>query len=81
MKIQMITLILLFSLSKTQNYMFLSSLYQKKIIKNYQNFLAKNLKDQFIGMNIKRKVTIKIRQMNIDIFLNQNLLKSKDYLL
>ena len=35
--------------------MFLSSLYQQSIIKNYQNFLAKDLKYQFVGMNIKPK--------------------------
>ena len=46
----------------------MSSLYQKKIIKN---FLEKNLKDQFFGMNIKQKARIKIRQINIDIFSNQ----------
>ena len=54
--------------------MFLLSLDQQKIIKNYQNLLAKDLKDQFIGMNIKQKVRIKIQQMNIDIFLKQTLL-------
>ena len=32
--------------------------------------LKKYLKDQFIGMNLKQKVRIKIRQMNIDIFSN-----------
>ena len=47
--------------------MFLLSLDQQKIIKNYQNLLAKDLKDQFIGINIKQKVRIKIQQMNIDI--------------
>ena len=47
--------------------MFLLSLDQQKIIKNYQNLLAKDLKDLFIGINIKQKVTIKIQQMNIDI--------------
>ena len=50
-----------------------------KIIKNYQNVLAKDLKYQFIGMNIKRKVIIKIQQMNFDISLNQILLESIDY--
>ena len=34
--------------------MFLFSLYQQETIKNYQNFLVKDLKDQFIGMNIKQ---------------------------
>ena len=47
--------------------MFLLSLDQQKIIKNYQNLLAKDLKDLFIGINIKQKVRIKIQQMNIDI--------------
>ena len=61
--------------------MFLSSLYQQKIIKSYQNFLANDLKNQFIGMNIKQKLRIKIRQMDIDIYSNQILLESIDYLL
>ena len=39
-------------------------------MKNYQNFLPKDFKDQFIGMNIKQRVRIKTRQMNVDIFLN-----------
>ena len=38
--------IILFLLSKTQNYMFMLYLFQQETIKNYQNFLAKNLKDQ-----------------------------------
>ena len=60
--------------------MFLPSLYQQKLIKNYQNFLANDLKDQFVGTNSKQKKRIKIRQMNIDIFLNQILLDLMDYL-
>ena len=32
-----------------------------------QNVLVQGLKDQFIGMNIKQKVRIKIRQMNLTI--------------
>ena len=43
---------------------------QQETIKNYQNFLGKDLKDQFIGINIKQKVRIKIQQMNLDIFSN-----------
>ena len=35
-------------LSKTQKYIFLSSLYYQKTNKSYQDFLAKNLKDRFI---------------------------------
>ena len=64
----MLILIILFLLSKTQNYMLLLSLHQQNTIKNYQNFQAKDLKDQFIGMNIKQKVRIKTRHTNIDIF-------------
>ena len=44
-----------------------------KTIKNYQNFSAKNLKDQCVEMNIKQKVRIRIRQMSIDIILSQTL--------
>ena len=50
--------------------MFLSSLYQQNTIKNYQNFLAKNLKDRYIQMNIKQKVRIKTQQTSTDILLN-----------
>ena len=38
------------------------SLYQQRTIKNYQNVLAKDLKDWCIGMNIKQKVKINIQQ-------------------
>ena len=38
------------------------------------------MKDQFIGMSIKQKVRIKIQQMNKDIFFNQTLLESMNYL-
>ena len=46
--------------------MFLLLLYQQETIKNYQNVLAKDFKDQFIGMNIKQKVRIKIQQTSSD---------------
>ena len=38
------------------------------------------LKDQFIEVNTKQKVRIKIQQMNIDIFSKQALLELMDYL-
>ena len=66
-------LMVFFLLSKTQNCMFILSLSQQKIIKYYQNFLAKGLEDQCIGMSIKQKVRIKTQQLSIDIFLNQTL--------
>ena len=37
------------------------------------SFLAKDLKNQHIGIIIKRKVGIKIRHKNINIFSNQTL--------
>ena len=49
-------------------------------VKSYQKFFTKDLKDQFIGMNIKQKVRIKIPQINLYIFSNQILLESIDYL-
>ena len=36
----------------------------------YQNFLSESLKYQYIGANIKRKVKIKIQQLNVDFFSN-----------
>ena len=79
LKIMMLILIL-FSLSKTRRYMFLYQFYQQRKIKNYQNFLVNDLKDQFVGMNIKEKERIKMQQMDIDIFSNQTLLGLTDYL-
>ena len=37
---------------------------------NISNFLPKDLKDQFIGMNVKQKKRIKIQQLSTDIFSN-----------
>ena len=49
--------------------MFLLSLYQQDTNKNYQHILAKDLKDQFIGMNIKqnKKRRRKVRQIFSEI--------------
>ena len=49
----MVILVILFSLSKAQNYMSLLSHNQQKTTKNYQNFLAKDLSDHCMEMNIK----------------------------
>ena len=43
---------IIFTIKDTELYVS-KQLYQQETIKNYQNFLAKDLKDQFIGMNIK----------------------------
>ena len=47
---------------------------------NYQNFLRKNLKGEFIGMHKKQKGRIQIRQINVGIFSNQIFSESIDYL-
>ena len=47
---------------------------------NYQNLLAKDLKDQFIGKNMKQQEMIRIQLMNLDIFSNQTLLELIDCL-
>ena len=39
-------------------------------IKNYQNSLVKDLKDQFIGLKIKQKAIIKIQETNLDFLLH-----------
>ena len=50
--------------------MSLEALHQQKTAKSSQNVLAKDMKDQLIGVNIKQKVKQKMQQMNMDIFLN-----------
>ena len=67
MIIKVLILIILFSLSRTQNYMPLLSLYQQKTIKNYQNFIENDFKNKLAEMNIKQKVKIKIQHMNIEV--------------
>ena len=44
------------------------------------NFLVKDLKDQFIGMNKKQKGRIRIQQRNIDICSNQVFVVLIDFL-
>ena len=61
-----------FTIKDTELYMAVIKKHQKTI-ENYQSLLVKDLKDNFIGMNIKEKVRIEIWQMTIDIFLNQTL--------
>ena len=53
--------------------MSLSSPCHQKTFKNCQNILAKDLKDQHIGTNMKQKVRVKTRQTSIDIFSNKTL--------
>ena len=66
---------IIYCVSSIQDTKFPSSLCQCKIIKNYQNVILKDQKDQFRGMNIKKKLRIKIQQMNMNIFLDQTLLE------
>ena len=80
MKMLMVMILtVLFLLSKIENNISLLQLYQQETIKSYENFLSNNLKDHFIGINIKQKVRTK-KQINIDIFSNQNFLEAIDYL-
>ena len=81
MKMLMVMILtVLFLLSKIENNISLLQLYQQETIKSYENFLSNNLKDHFIGINIKQKVRTKKQQININIFSNQNLLEAIDYL-
>ena len=50
----------IFTVKDTKLYMSLLSHYQQKRFKNYQKFLAKDLKYQCIGVNIKQNVRIKL---------------------
>ena len=59
--------------TKDTNYMSLLLLCQQKTITNYQNVIAKYLKDRCVGMNIKQKVKIKMWQLSIDVFSNETL--------
>ena len=36
-----------------------------------EDFLAKDLKNKFVGINITQKVGIKIQQMSMEVFLNE----------
>ena len=69
----------IFTIKSTESYVTVVTS-PAKDIKNYQSSLAKDLKDQFIGMNIKQKMRPKIKQMNIDIFSNQFLVELINHL-
>lgn len=47
------------------------SLFQQMTSKNNQNIVAEDLGDQCNGINIKQKMTAKIKQTSIDIFYNK----------
>ena len=59
----------------------ISAIKDTKLYISVVTLSAKDNQKLFIGTNIKQKVRIKIRQMNIDIFSNQILLKSINYLI
>ena len=65
---------------KTQNYISLPSLYQQMTTNKYQNFLVKDLKDWFIGMNIKQTEKRRIQQIVRDILMTQTLWELTDCL-
>ena len=70
---------IIFTLKDTKLYVPVVTLSSREN-QNISKLLSKGLKDQFIGMNIKQKIRIKVRQMNLDIWSNQVLLESIDYL-
>ena len=47
-------------------------------IKNFQDFLAEDLKNQCIRTNIKQKVRLEVQKTSIVIFLNQSLEELRD---
>ena len=65
---------IIFTIKNTKLYVLVVTL-SAKINQKLSNLLAKDLKDRFIGINIKEKVIIKIQQMNLNL-----LLESIDYL-
>ena len=68
-----IVIILLFTVKETKLYVSVVPLSAKDV----SHYL---LKDQFVEVNTKQKLRIKIQQMNIDIFSKQALLELMDYL-
>ena len=45
----------------------------RELLKLGNKWLSKDLQDQYVGMNVKAKVRIKIQQTSIEIFSNQTL--------
>ena len=60
------------------NNRYLNNIFTVKETELYIAVVTLSAKDNHSGMNIKQKVIIKTRQMNLDIFSNQNLLESID---
>ena len=71
--------IIIFTIKDTKLYVSVVTLSAKDNQK-LSKFLTKDLKDQFLGNNIKQRLIIKIPQMNLDIFSNQILLDLIDCL-
>ena len=59
-----------FTITDTKLYVLVVTL-SAKDNQQISKIVSKGLNDQCIGMSINQKVRIKIRQMSIDIFLNQ----------
>ena len=62
---------IIFTIKDTKLYVPVVNLSAREI-KNHQNFLVKDLKDQFIGMNIKQKVIKKNTTSEFIFFLWSN---------
>ena len=65
--LMVILIILFFAIKGTKLYVLVVTL-SAKDNQILSKLLSKDLKDQFIGMNIKQTVILKIQQVNIDIF-------------
>ena len=65
--LMVILIILFFAIKGTKLYVLVVTL-SAKDNQILSKLLSKDSKDQFIGMNIKQTVILKIQQVNIDIF-------------
>ena len=69
---QMLNLTILFSLSKTQSYMFLLQLYHQETIKNYQNFFSRGFERSVYWNEYKMKSENKNTTNEYSYFLESN---------
>ena len=54
-----------------QNFMYQLLLYQQKTMRNYQNYQAKDLKEQFIGINITDNEVVEIATANEEKYIRE----------
>ena len=54
-----------------QNFMYQLLFYQQKTMRNYQNYQAKDLKEQFIGINITDNEVVEIATANEEKYIRE----------